>query len=184
MRTCRRTTKWWALVAAASLAWMALGCSSGPEEEDESMDEIMGSPPDEDSPDYEFALPDLYDGDADEAASEGPTTPGYPETEAVHKEQIDELKRYGPSIVFEHVRTEPMHDDGFVGFAIVEISATARPYLEAKIEEGDVITHINLVRLETPDDYLEAWEALSETEEIRIDFERDGKSKEATWNVE
>lgn len=174
----------WALVAMAAVVWMAVGCSSGPEEERRGQQEVIGSPPDEDSEDYEFALPELYDGHDEEPSSVESTGPGYPQTEAVQREQIDELKRFGPSIVFEHVQTTPRHDDGFVGFEIVEISAAARPYLEAKLEEGDVVTHVNLVRLEKPDDYLEAWEALSETEEIRVDFERDGESKAAIWKVE
>ena len=170
------------MVAVASLAWMSVGCSSGPEEQDPSTEEVVGSPPDEDSPDYEFALPETS---VDASSQSGDdAVVGYPDTEAVQLEQIDRLKAYGPSVVMEHVQLEPVHDDGFVGFEIRDISPTARPYLEAELGEGDVITHVNLVRLEQPDDYMEAWDALSETEEIRVDFERDGESRAATWEVE
>ncbi len=184
MKTGRSMKKAWALMAVASMAWMAVACSSGPEEEDPAMNEVLGSPPSEDSPDYEFALPEMYGEGHSERSPAGQPAAGYPHTEAVQKEQIDRLKGYGPSIVLTHVQVEPKHDDGFVGFEIVEISETARPYLEHKLEEGDVVTHINLVRLEMPDDYLEAWEVLSKTEEIRIDFRRDEESKTATWKVE
>lgn len=186
MDEMQRLMQWTAAaVATVAAVGMVAGCSSSPES-DPSMDEVVGTPPDEDSEDHEFALPPRHPGAHGDVDTQKPVEAesGYPQTEAVQPQQIDRLQRLGPSVVFEHIRTEPKHDDAFVGFEIVEISEVARPYVEAHLQKGDVITHLNLVRLEKPDDYMEAWDTLGETDQIRVDFERDGEAKEAIWEVE
>ncbi len=171
------------LVAVLALT-LAAGCATGSNsgaEKDSGPDEIVGQPPSADSEDYQFAMPET--GPRDEKLVQ-PT--GDAEGEgAITGEHLRYLRQRGPSVVLEHVETRPHHQDGrFVGFEIVAISEAAGVYAEPDLQIGDVITHVNLVRMQKPDDYMEAWETLEEASEIRIDFKRDGEDGHVLWPVE
>lgn len=180
---------------AFAVAWVGLvgapmvGCASGPDQQQPADDQIVGQPPEEESEDYEFAPPPEHpgqhgdiQGDAEpvedvETASE----PG-----VVTEAEIEQLKRYGPAVVMQHVDARPAYgeDDEFIGFRIEEASETARQYLEPDIEVGDVVTHVNLVELEQPDDYMEAWESLEGADEVRFDVIRDGQQEDVVLDVQ
>lgn len=177
------------LVGSALLISSLMGCSSSAEvrddERDSGPDEIVGAPPEEGSEDYEFAPPPSHPGMPETSQAEEPMAEFDAESDVIDAHYIRQLKSYGPAMVLQHVHTEPVHeDDEFVGFEIVELSAKARHYVEPRLQVGDVITHVNLVRLEKPDDYMEAWETLDETGEVRIDMIRNGESADVIWSVE
>ena len=180
-----------AVAAAVVLVVFGIcGCSTGPDarsDRDSGPDEVVGSPPEEGSEEYEFAAPPRHPGRHGDVADRGeasPETSGDSE-DGVTRDDVDRLRNFGPSVILEHVRLEPSHDDdGFVGFEIVEMSPSAARYAEPDLVRGDVVTHVNLVRLEKPDDYMEAWETLEDAREIRIDFKRDGEDQSLSWPVE
>lgn len=187
-RRCR-----WGTVAVLALAvslWAWAGCASTPDSDEvqEADDDVVGAPPEAESDDYEFALPPQHPGahgDVRRGASGEVDAPIADDPDVIDRRAIEELRRFGPSAVMRHVRTEPAYDDGgFVGFELVDASSTALRYVEPKLELGDVITHVNLVRLEKPDDYMEAWETLEHADEIRIDVIRDGDQQELIWRIE
>lgn len=177
-----------ALVATFGLL-LSPGCASGPDTEDEASDDVVGAPPDEESEDHEFALPPQHPGEygelrGEESAAES-TASTTSDPDVIARHQIERLQEFGPPGVLQHVETEPVRDNGeFVGFELVDVSETAREHVEPKLEIGDVITHVNLVRLEQPDDYMEAWETLEHADQIRIDVVRDGEAREVIWNIE
>lgn len=168
--------------------FMLAGCtttSDGARSFERGPDKVMGSPPSESSEDYEFAPPPRHPGPHGEVentprrASTQPREPG-----VIRRGELQRFMEFGPSVVWEHVDTEPQHESGrFQGFMIVDLSRGAHEVLSPEVRVGDVITHINLVRLERPDHYMEIWEELPRAEEIRIDFLRDGEAMNATWQV-
>lgn len=185
----RRTSVLKPLVVAVAAGWLALslvGCASAPA--DEGPEEVVGQPPQPDSEDYEPAPPPSHPGEhgklgGDTTAQQDQHTGSEPGV--VTQQQLDRLQSLGPSVVMEHVVTEPVRDDGqFVGFEIVEVSDTARRHIEPDLQTGDVITHVNQVRLEMPDDYMEAWKTLEEADEIRVDLVRDGDEQEVILDVQ
>lgn len=161
---------------------VACATSSDTEQsEEEQPRQVVGQPPSSESEDYQFAMPPP--GPTDEALERPETTES--SQGVISAEELDYLHTLGPAVVFRHVETAPHHSDGeFVGFEIVGISETARAYTASELDEGDVVTHVNLVRLETPDDYMEAWGTLEEAREIRIDFLREGQPEHLVWPVE
>lgn len=177
-------------VVAGLVAAGLTGCASGPDEEDSAPEEVVGQPPDEESEDFEFAPPPSHPGEHGDvdgpAGDESGDVETSPDPDVVTEAEIEELQRFGPSVVMQHVDAQPAYDgdDEFVGFELVEASETAREYLEPKLQVGDVITHVNLVRLEQPDDYMEAWDSLEGADEVRIDVVRDGDDREVVWEVE
>lgn len=98
---------------------------------------------------------------------------------------VGEFMKHGPAFALTQVVVEPVHgESGFVGFKVVSASREAQEFLRPHVKTGDVITHLNGVRVERPDDYLRAWNALKDTSVIRIDFVRDNESSVATWAVQ
>lgn len=177
------------LVMVSLVVGTTIGCASGPDERasnDRESQTVMGSPPSEDSEDYEFAAPPRHPGDHGEVQTRGSGQESAErEPDVIYRSEIEELKNYGPSVVLKHVDTEASHEDGsFVGFQIVDVSEAAHSIIAPHLRVGDVVTHINLVRLQRPDDYVEAWNTLDDVQEIRIDFQRDGKEKQAVWRVQ
>jgi hypothetical protein len=116
--------------------------------------------------------PDELDGQAD--------TPGASFT----RSQVEAFMQQGPPYALTMVRVAPERNDGaFQGFKITKMKPAAAKTVAPHIKAGDIITHINGVRMEKPDDYLNAWKLLSEVDTIRIDFVRGGASEHARWNI-
>lgn len=181
------TGPWLAVMTVAIVVLLGVGCATGSDADRQGPDEVVGQPPEEESEDYEFAPPPEHPGEHGSVASadDGAQPEHDAEPGVVTESDIDRLQNFGPSVVMQHVDAEPVHDDDdFVGFEIVDVSATAEHYIEEQLEVGDVITHVNLVRLERPDDYMEAWETLEGADEIRVDIVRDGEPEEITWEIE
>lgn len=132
--------------------------------------------------------PEPEDGSDQESAKEPPGDEKETADEAkgvvVTESALDELLKMGPAYVFQVVMLEPDRKDGeFRGFRILEASEEAKSVMSPQIEVGDVVTHVNDVRLERPDDYMKAWKKLDDVDVIEVDLLRDGDEKQATWTV-
>ncbi len=165
-----------------------LNCTSSPDrradERDSGPEQIVGAPPQPGDADYEFAIPPEHPG-TPKPIGGAPTREWDATASIIDRHYIERLRYFGPSLVLQHIQTDPAHDDdGFVGFEIIEISPAAEQYLTPRLQRGDIITHVNLVQIEKPDDYMEAWKTLEDAEEIRIDFVRDGEPADVIWDVE
>jgi type II secretory pathway component PulC len=102
----------------------------------------------------------------------------------ISRTELETFLSRGPAYAFSQVDTEPHHAAGdFVGFQVVDVTAEAHQYIAPHLRVGDVITHVNGVRLKRPDDYLQAWRGLGEAGSIRIDFLREGEPTHVTWSV-
>lgn len=186
------TRKAWgaSFVAVAVIALSLVGCASTPDmrrNEERGPEQVMGSPPSVDSEDYEFAPPPPHPGvhgrvgeHAHPGVAQATVSDG-----AVSRADLERFLKLGPSVVFAHVDTEPYREDEkFVGFRVIDASDQALELMSPKLRVGDVVTHINLVRLERPDDYVTIWEELGEAAEVRIDFLRDGEAGQAIWELQ
>lgn len=104
---------------------------------------------------------------------------------SVTRQEIERFRDRGPAYVLTLMQFEPVHGDaGFQGFKIVEARDNARQFMTPLMQMGDVITHINGVRIERPDDFLQAWKTLEDASVIRIDLVRDESPMNVTWAIE
>lgn len=102
----------------------------------------------------------------------------------VSQGEVKSFMTHGPSFALTLVVVDPVHGkSGFVGYKLVSATSGAQSFLRPQMKLGDVITHLNGVRIERPDDYLRAWNALKDTGVIRIDFLREDTASVATWAV-
>lgn len=188
-------------IVVATLCVVAAGCASNEASSraDSTSQKVSGSPPSaqEDTPKALPKGPAVEMGEShaqpeqteaaeqgvEQAANTGAGSAAH--GEVITRQQLETFIAKGPSFALTMVRVEPARDDGkFEGFEIVEMKAGADQALAPQMGKGDVITHINGVRIEKPDDYLNAWKLLDEVSQIRIDFLRDGQAKHAIWRVQ
>ncbi len=103
----------------------------------------------------------------------------------VTRRQIERFRNRGPAYVLTLMQFEPVHGTaGFRGFKIVEAKSSARDFMTPLVQMGDVVTHINGIRIERPDDFLQAWKTLENAAVIRIDLLRDENPMNVSWDVE
>ena len=170
------------LLAAACL--LDAGCASAsrsssaspsPGEQGDGRAEVLYSPPAEDD---EVALPQ----GAPILEEYRVATPPAP---APTRQQVEQLVSLGPAFGLNHVRLKPAKGASgeLLGYTIESISQEASAWLEGRLQVGDRITHVNGVRLVTPDDYMQAWTSSAGLEELRVDFVRDGEQDYSSWPV-
>lgn len=104
---------------------------------------------------------------------------------SVTRTQLERFRDRGPAFVLTLLQFEPVHGNtGFRGFKIVEAKDSARDFMTPLVQMGDVVTHINGIRIERPDDFLQAWKTLEDASVIRIDLIREEDAMNVTWAVE
>lgn len=106
------------------------------------------------------------------------------EAPSVTRAELDGFLDRGPSYVLTIVTVEPMHGaQGFVGYQITEVTSGARAFMTPQLRVGDVVTHINGVRIMRPEDFMQAWRSLDKVTTIRVDFARQNEPMHAVWVV-
>ena len=185
MRSQLRTGR--VLLLSMVLVLGAFSCAQTQQQVAEAEPEV-GQPPADDESDRQPAPPpegpevDMSDGGEAETEPAGPAPTDAP---VVTAEQVESFMSRGPSYALTVSRVEPHRVDGsFAGFEIVALHPSAKRFVDPELAIGDVITHINGVRVKKPDDYLAAWKLLDDVDAISIEFLRDGTEKEAVWRVE
>ncbi len=176
---------------------LGLGCASGSQSSSAEDEDVSASPPsaDEDTRGELPEGPEVDMGRSGEGAGDAESEAGDEADDAeadandaqqvITRSQLDTFIEKGPSFALTQVEVAPSRDDGtFQGFQLVSMRPSAQESVGNQLQLGDIITHINGVRLEKPDDYLDAWKLLDEVSSIRIDFIRDGEAEHALWRVE
>jgi type II secretory pathway component PulC len=104
----------------------------------------------------------------------------------VKREELKLLQQRGPAYLLAQVQTRPAKNaqGKFTGHAIQAFTPEAKTRLSPPLEVGDVITHLNGVRMKSPEDYMAAWQMLGNASEVRIDFLRADQPSTVIWTVE
>lgn len=175
MRTLR-------LLAPLTLIF-AVACATAKPEPDPYADRVMYGPPkDAPAPMVPKGPPILRD---DTAVSPTPSVDGTGAEAVVTRNQLDELLDRGPAFALGQVRVKASKEGGkFRGFEIVSFTPQAKTAIAPHLQVGDVITHLNGVRLQKPGDYMDAWKGLKKVRAIRIDYLRQDQAQSALWSVQ
>ena len=105
---------------------------------------------------------------ADEAAA-----PAAPVETELRRAALDELLAKGPAYVLAMVQIDSAKKDGkFVGFQIVSFRADLPAYLD--LRPGDVVTRVNDLPIERPEQFFAVFEALKTATAVKFDLLRDG----------
>ncbi len=112
-----------------------------------------------------------------------------PETEegaAVTRAEVESFMDRGPAYVLTVVTVDPKRDETgqMVGYQIIDVTTEARAVMMPQLRVGDVVTHVNGVRLLKPDDLIQAWKALKQIDVAVVDFTRGDESMQASWSIQ
>lgn len=103
----------------------------------------------------------------------------------VNKAEVAAFMRRGPSYVLTQVVVDPVHGKaGFEGYKIASATQSVESFMAPQLKLGDVVTHLNGVKIERPDDYLQAWNRLKDADVLSVNFVREGQKLSAQWRVE
>jgi S1-C subfamily serine protease len=104
--------------------------------------------------------------------------PGPPPGHLVRAEVDRVLVTQGPPWVLRRVVSEEvMRADGkFSGWRLVGLPEEWR---DIDLKPGDVVTRVNGLPLETPDEAWEAWKSVGRSSELKITLMRDGAARQA-----
>jgi hypothetical protein len=89
---------------------------------------------------------------------------------SLSREKVDRVLREGPGWLLDKVPVEEVITGGkFVGWRVRELPAE---WSGGDIKPGDVVTRVNGLTLERPDDYWAAWTTMTVASELKIDYLR------------
>ncbi|HZO11783.1 MAG TPA: serine protease [Polyangiaceae bacterium] len=94
----------------------------------------------------------------------------------IHRVQLDAVLLQGPHPVLQSVDYEEVLEGGkFVGWRIRELPYEWRG---VELQSGDIVTAINTIPLEKPEEMWAAWTTLSVASELKVSYLRDGEPRE------
>ncbi len=95
---------------------------------------------------------------------------------ALDRGQLEVVLQEGPPWLLERVPVEEVVESGkFVGWRVQELPMTWRGI---ELQAGDVVTAVNAMPIETPNDFWAAWTSLSVASELKIAYLREGEPME------
>lgn len=151
------------------------------------VDNSVSEPPADSAVVMPKGAPMVEDDAPDQASTETPAEPVAEPAEGeatVTRADLDQFIARGPSYVLTVVTVEPVHRDGqFQGYQITDVTRGVREFITPQMRVGDVVTHINGVRMLRPEDFMQAWRSLDKVGQIRIDFVRQSEPMTANWTV-
>ena len=95
---------------------------------------------------------------------------------------VDQVLLRRPGWLLSKVEIEEvLRQNKFVGWRLVRLPSE---WDGAGLQPGDIVTDVNGLSLEKPDDLWNAWLAMADAKELKIAFERDSKSQTATLQID
>jgi hypothetical protein len=112
---------------------------------------------------------------AESAAAKAP--PPVPSGHLARREVDRVLTRFGPPWLLRRVMPEEVFDKAgkFAGW---RVTGLPQEWSAFDLRPGDVVSRVNGLPLETPDDAWEAWKSVAKAPQIRISLDRDGAARE------
>lgn len=94
---------------------------------------------------------------------------------------VERVLRQGPPWLLAQIVPEEVIRDGrFVGWRLLSLPAS----WNIDLKPGDVVTKVNGLSIETPDDFWAAWMQMQSAVELRVAYERGGKSLELVMPID
>jgi len=117
------------------------------------------------------------------AAPAAPTPPPVAPGHLARVEVDRVLTTQGPPWLLRRVMSEEVlrHDGKFAGWRLVGLPEEWRG---VDLKPGDVVSRVNGLPLETPDQFWEAWKSVAKATQIKIDLSRDGVARQVVIPID
>ena len=100
---------------------------------------------------------------------------------AISRGSLELVLRQGPPTFLSQVPVEEVFEGRkFVGWRLQELP---RAWSGIELQPGDVVTAVNAMPLETPNDFWAAWTSLSVASELKVAYLRDGEALEMSLPI-
>lgn len=100
---------------------------------------------------------------------------------SLSRKRVDAVLKEGPPWLLSRVQVEEVLRKGaFVGWRVVSLPAS---WEGSGVRTGDVVTRVNGLGLEKPDDFFAVWTNIAQAKEVRLAIERDGKPEELAMPI-
>ncbi len=97
------------------------------------------------------------------------------------RSRVDAWLRRGPPYFLQKVGVSPvLHGSKFAGWRVDRLSGD---FEGSGLQQGDVVTSANGMPIESQDDFFDVWRKMSEADELRIAYERNGKAAESVLKI-
>jgi hypothetical protein len=94
---------------------------------------------------------------------------------SISRAALEVVLRHGPPWILQRVPIEEVLEKGkFKGWRVTEVPLD----WDADLQAGDVVTRVNAMPLETPNDFWAAWTTLTVASELKVAYLRDGEQRE------
>lgn len=124
---------------------------------------------------------------APKTATQKPAAPAAAATQStlgrLDRQAVDVvLTEKGPQWVFQRVVPEEVFVEGkFVGWRIVSMP---KEWESLDIKPGDVVTRVNGLEIERPEDMWRVWTSVYVASELKIAYQREGKARELVLSID
>ncbi len=112
-----------------------------------------------------------------------PSKPGEDQG-TLERSEVDAVLNAGPQEFIKHVRVSPALLAGkFIGFRLVEFFPGDPRFARVDLHPGDVVTRVNGLPIERPEQVMKVWETLKVADELKVEYIRGGMVKVLRWKI-
>lgn len=99
------------------------------------------------------------------------------------RNNVERVLRMGPAWIFRRVMREEVLDNAgqLLGW---RLTALPEEWKDIDLKPGDIVTKVNGVAIVRPDDAWNVWKGIATAKEIRIDYDRAGAPRVATFPID
>ncbi len=106
---------------------------------------------------------------------------GIPPTGHIDRHELDRILAQGPGWFFERVPIEEVtRKRKFIGWRLRDLPDS---WVEADVRPGDVVTAVNGMPVERPEQFWAAWTTLAVASELKVAILRDGKPEVLSFPI-
>lgn len=98
------------------------------------------------------------------------------------RDQVDDALSQGPPWLLRRIPVEESFQNGkFKGWRVLSVPAE---WTGIDLKPGDVVTAVNGLGLERPDDLFTAWSSLAVASDLKVAYEREGALREMVFHID
>ena len=127
----------------------------------------------------EHSDPDRADKNSKKMQPQSQAEPG-----AIPRAELARVLDASPGYFLQHVQTEPRFAHGrFHGWRLVSFFPGDARFAGVDLQAGDVVTSVNGMPIEEPDQFMSVWTKLRTSKELVVDVERGGAPRTLRWII-
>jgi type II secretory pathway component PulC len=113
-----------------------------------------------------------------------PTPASTPVGGVIARSELAKVLDASPGMFLQHVESEPRFRAGkFFGWKLVAFFPGDARFAGVDLRAGDVVTRVNGIAIERPEQLMDVWKLLRSASELTVDVERDGALRTLRWQI-